>query len=180
MLTPIYFDAIDHGLQTTKESDQLHWTGNPPGIGDRVPMGGDRLWQVVAVDRYAGDVGDLYVAYVYPLGAEVPPRETWYEVKCLAKRPLTSTTLHVKPDGALHQTSSNFTGALPIVRRLLTAFDVVNHRTGSQPWGVESYDTYSPTNPEATFKAVYLTYVVPVDLSEVEGAIDLAVELVGA
>jgi hypothetical protein len=176
MLTPIYFDAIDHGLQTTKESDQLHWASSQPQIGDRLPMGGDRLWQVVTVDRYAGDAGDLYIAYVHPVGAEVAPREAWYEVKCLAKRPLTNTTLHVKPDGSLHQTGCNFTGALPIVHRLLTSFDVTNHKTGSQPWGIESYDSYKPVSDEATFMAVYVTHLAAVDLSEVPGAIDLESE----
>jgi hypothetical protein len=180
MLTPIYFDAIDHGMQTTTERDQLHWAGNPPCVGDRVPMGGDRLWQVVAVDRYAGDAGDLYLAHVHPVGVAVPDRETWYEVRCLAKRPLTNTTLHARPDGSLHQTGTNFTGKLPEVRRLLTAFDVVNHRTGSQPWGIESYDSYSPVSPECTFMAVYLAHVVSVDLAEVPGAIVLEPELANA
>jgi hypothetical protein len=173
MLTPIFFTAIDDALQIGKERDQLHWTSSQPQVGDRVPMGGDRLWEVIAIDSYSGDAGDLRVAHVHPMNVTVPAREGWYCVKCFAKRPLTAPTLHVKPDGSLHQTGCNFTGALPIVHRLLTAFDVASHKTGSQPWGIESFDTYSPVNLEATFMAVYLAHVVPVDLSEVEGAIAL-------
>jgi hypothetical protein len=76
----------------------------------------------------------------------------------------------------LHQTSSNFTGKLPEVRKLLTAFDVVNHKTGSQPWGVEGYDTYTPLDDAATFHRVFIAHVVAVDLAEVEGAIVLEPE----
>jgi hypothetical protein len=134
------------------------------------------MWQVVALESYTGDVGDLTIVHVHPVGVEVPDRAEWFATRLKARKPLASTTLYVKPDGSLHQTSSNFTGALPIVRRLLTAFDVVNHKTGSQPWGIESYDTYTPTNPEATFMAIYVARVVAVDLAEVPGAIVLEPE----
>ena len=173
---PVFFSAIDHGLQTTKERDQLHWLSSKPQAGDRVPMGGDRLWDVVALETYTGDVGDLTIVHAHPVGVVIPDRAEWYVTRLKARKPLASTTLYVKPDGALHQTSSNFTGKLPEVRKLLTAFDVVSHRTGSQPWGIESYDTYSPASPDATFKAVYLAHVVSVDLSEVPGAIVLEPE----
>jgi hypothetical protein len=180
MLTPIYFDAIDDGLQSSQERDRLHWVATPPQVGDRLPMGDDRHWEVIAVDRYTGEAGEFCLAHVHPVGVEVPAREEWYCSTSFVKRPLSVLHLHVRPDGGVQHWSKNFTGALPIVRRLLTAFDVANHKTGSQPWGIESFDTYSPVNPEATFMAVYLAHVVPVDLAEVPGAIDLAVELVGA
>jgi hypothetical protein len=180
MTNPVFFDAIDEALYTNGESDRLHWMTTPPRVGDRLPLGSraGRMWEVIELCTYAGDVGELTIAHVHPVGVAVPDRAEWYATRLKARKPLASMTLHVKPDGSLHQTGCNFTGALPIVHRLLTAFDVTNHKTGSQPWGIESFDTYSPVNPEATYMAVYLTHVVAVDLTEVEGAIVLESEKV--
>jgi hypothetical protein len=178
MTNPVFFDAIDEALHTNGESDRLHWMTTPPQVGDRLPLGSraGRMWEVIELCTYAGDVGELTIAHVHPVGVAVPDRAEWYATRLKIRKPLASMTLHIKPDGSLHQTGCNFTGALPIVRRLLTAFDVASHKTGSQPWGIESFDTYSPVNPEATYMAVYLTHVVPVDLSEVPGAIGLEPE----
>jgi hypothetical protein len=178
MLIPTYFDAIDDGLQTSKECDQLHWVSNPPKVGDRLPMGSDRPWEVIAVDRYAGEAGELCLAHVHPVGVEVPAREEWYCSRSFVKRPLSAFTLHIRPDGGVQHWARDFRGEAPIVRRLLTAFDVVNHKTGHQPWGIESFDTYKPVGDDAAFAAVYLAHVVPVDLAEVEGAIVLESEKV--
>ncbi len=175
MTNPVFFNAIDEDLYNNGERDLLQWMNTPPQISDRLPLGSrsSRMWEVIAIESYAGDVGELTIAHVHPVGVAVPDRAEWYASRLKVRKPLASTTLHVKPDGSLHQTSSNFTGALPIVRRLLTAFNVAAHTTGHQPWGIESFDSYKPVNPDATFMAVYLSHVVPVNLAEVEGAVIL-------
>jgi hypothetical protein len=176
MPNPVFFAPIKEGDCLNDERRLLQWMATPPQVGDLLPLGfrTNRSWEVIAICSYIGDAGGLTIAHVNPVEIAVPDRAGWFATRLKISKPGASMRLHIKPDKSLHQIGCNFDGTLPAIGHLLTSFDVASHKTGHQPWGIDSFDTYVPVTPECTFAAIYLTHLEQVNLAEVPGAIDLS------
>jgi hypothetical protein len=139
----IYIQPINDEDLWPNESTQVLHLATPPAIGDRLPLGGPRAWDVVAVDEYQipGNGGSLYLVHCN-LGA-APPREGWYQVKKYLTYS-TSMQLYIGNDALLHWHMS-LDGSSPKTGVLLPRYNVREHGVTAQPWGVETITQYMPT-----------------------------------
>lgn len=134
----IYFDNVTGSDFSEGERNPIAYLSTPPAVGDRVSMGAERLWQVLAVDRYVCSGEALYVAHC----ALIPiPREDWWTVAMSRDRSCYSLQLHIGGDQLIH-TGHHMRGVAPQVGYLLPQFNVKEHTVTSQPWGVEAVHTY--------------------------------------
>ncbi len=145
----IYLQPIDDEQLWPNEGFQVLHLATPPAVGDRLPLGGPRAWDIVAVDEYqAAAVGgeatgreSIYFAHCN-LGA-APPREEWYQVHKCSKYQ-SSMWLYIG-HGALVHWNNNLNGSEPKTGVLLPRYSVREHKVTSQPWGVETVTQYMPS-----------------------------------
>ena len=143
MTTLTFFTAIDDSLYSQAERSQVQWLTAEPAVGDRIHMGDIRLWAIAAIDRYSGESGTIRVAHVHPVGLGIPERQQWHGVRSFSKRPETSLSLYIRPDGGLQQWRTSFIGEVPRIGYLLPHYDIEAHAVTSQPWGVNAIETYA-------------------------------------
>jgi hypothetical protein len=161
MLTPTYFTISDGDTRQPGECDRLQWLSATPMVGDRLPLGLNRLWKVVETHLYQGEDGSpLCVAYVALLGNEkTMPRAEWFDVRRLIKDPATCLRIYIKPDGEWYRSSNNFLGELPSVGHFLTEFDIETRKTSASTWWTTGYTTFTSADPSATFDRIHLARV---------------------
>lgn len=181
MLTPIYYSIADGDTRDVGESDRLNWAATPPQLGDRLSLGNKRLWEVIELQTYQGDAGQVVIAHVSLVGTEPIPRAEWFDTRMKAREPVTALRLYVMPDGGLHESSRNFLGEEPPVGFFLNQFDIATRKTSPSKWWVTGFDSFTSNDLSASFDRVYVARVeVFEELTEVSGAMGLAESLVEA
>lgn len=152
----MYLQPVDDEQLLPSEKPLVLYLSTPPAVGDRVPLGGHRLWEVVAIDEYQTEGTDESLYLVHCHIGEVPPRKDWFLVQDCQLRP-TSLQIYLG-EGALLHWNHNLTGAEPKTGVLLPQYNVKQHTVTSKPWGVDRVTQYLPTQAicQPCYRAVWV------------------------
>jgi hypothetical protein len=145
-------------------SELMQWA-DPPNIGDRIMMSGDRAWFVVAVEAYQLSGQTVYIAMVSILGEPVPDRATWESTLMREYSPSLSLYLDLSPDGDVLSYGWRMRTA-PNVGRLRGDEPTGNEtamRSTFRPWYRGRVETLQPV-AESAYTAVHLCYCTPIQL----------------
>lgn len=134
----IYFDNVTGTDFISGERNTIAYLSTPPSPGDRLSLGADRLWHVLAADHYVTTGKSLYVVHC---ALEPILREDWWSVGMGKERPCYSLQLHIG-NGQLVHSGHHMRGAAPEVGYLLPQFNVKDHTVTSKPWGVEAVHAF--------------------------------------
>ena len=139
----IIFDMVDDEGRLPGEDRQVVYLQQPPAEGDRVTLGGSRLWTVAAVDAYSGAAGfvePIYLAHCYR--GILQPREQWWLAEECQDSP-NSLRVYLL-DGELKHWSVSLDGSEPETKVLLPLFNPGTLQVTPQDIGVETLSEYRP------------------------------------
>ncbi|MBE9117931.1 hypothetical protein IQ249_18700 [Lusitaniella coriacea LEGE 07157] len=144
----VFFDAIASREYEGQEDAKVEYLSHPPEIGDRVSMGGLRLWNVVDIDSYYHPDNPEQVLYLAhctaaPLTNPSSQRANWFRIKAYQNR---EPTLQLfLGEGMLLHVHRDLVGGKPEVGYLLPQYDPKEHIVKSRPWGITSVTSYLPS-----------------------------------
>lgn len=153
----VFFDDVTGEGYGPNEAPRIAYLTHLPEIGDRVSMGSDRLWPIIAIDRYSNQShlnADLFIAYANRTGPL--PRSNWFWLSACAHRPR-NLELYLGNEQLL-STGVTLNDERPEVSTLLPHYNPQARSVSSQPWGIETVATFLPAAEIAQpcYSQVYL------------------------
>lgn len=163
----LYEMILEASRQPHERDTRVAVSNDPPQVGDRVFMGGDRSFEVVAVEVYEAFPSQVYVAFVHPVGEAVPSSETWSRALWLKNYPQRSFNIQLAPDRTMLGYGWSMDG-IPKTGRL-SRYEPTEHSTLMQEiplaWVVDLIDTYKSVEG-GTYSAIHVCNCLPAALPE--------------
>lgn len=170
-----YYEATHHELNPKfGEYTRLEWAEGVPVRGERVSLGGDRLWEVVAVDEFRLEEQTqpefeadpvVFINHCALKGEELPERSRWVRIGMFKENPLTILQVFVSEQRELVQSSIHFYGKKVRVGAYLREYDYSKREFIKLPWRVSRIDSYLPEpnqNPHYCYAAIHIAHCVRV------------------
>ncbi|PSB29889.1 hypothetical protein [Stenomitos frigidus] len=165
------FQPLINEQRHQQEQQNIQWDLAPPEVGSLITTGGDRRWQVFAVEEYKSENCSVYLAHIHPEGEPLPV-PTVGTIQALRQfSPYLSFYIHVAPDDSFLGHGWRMNGDAPIGQLLTHGGSGVETEDGIKfenvylPWVVDLIDTYKPVG-EASYTTIHLCHCLPVALPE--------------
>ncbi|MBD0347362.1 MAG: hypothetical protein ICV63_21585 [Coleofasciculus sp. Co-bin14] len=144
----VFFDAISSKEYEGQENRKIEYLSHCPEIGDRISMGGQRLWTIVGVDPYLRPENPeevIYLAHctIDPQKIESVDRSTWFRVRAYQEQEPNLQLFF--GEGVLLRVSRDLIGGKPEVGYLLSQYNPMEQAVTSRPWGITSVASYFPS-----------------------------------
>lgn len=161
------------------EYSRLEWAQGIRVAGELVPMGSDRLWEVVAVDEFRLEEQTqpefeadpvVFLNHCALKGESLPLRSHWIRIGMFKENPLTILQIFVSEQRELVQSSIHFYGKKVKVGSYLKEYDYSKREFIKLPWRVTRIDSYLPEphqSPDYCYAAIHIAHCVRVSLLEV-------------
>jgi hypothetical protein len=174
-----YYEATHHELDPKLgEYSRLEWAEGIPVLGELVPMGSERIWEVVAVDEFRLEEQTqpefeadpvLFLNHCALKGESLPERSHWDRIGMFKENPLSILQIFVSEQRELIQSSIHFYGKKVKVGSYLKEYDYSKREFIKLPWRVMRLDSYLPEplqSPDYCYAAIHIAHCVRVSLIE--------------
>ena len=174
-----YYEATHHELDPkVGEYVRLEWATKIPVVGEKVGLGSNRLWEIVAVDNFRlaeqtqpeFEADSVVFLNHCALSQEIlPERSAWTRIEMFQENPLSILQLFVSTEQNLIQSSIHFYGKRVRVGSHLKQYDYRKREFIKLPWRVSRMDTYLPSpdqNPYYCYAAIHIAHCVQVPLTD--------------